>query len=152
LAVLPTGDNTRADFESVLLRLNRNGRYNSSRPEGTTKKDWKMTKKMIERRLQALELCSQRHALVSLTERLDFRRRIMKRACGSCPEYDRETNSLPERCLIFVKDCPQIVAAEDVECATLDLNDPLQKALWDHVKDGRLRLLARQAAKSGDTA
>jgi hypothetical protein len=104
-----------------------------------------MTKKMIETRLKTLELRSQRHApLVSLTERLGFRRRIMSRACGPCPEYDRETNSMPEHCFTFVKECPQVVAAEDVECATLDLNDSLQKALFDHVKNGRLRLLARQ--------
>jgi hypothetical protein len=112
-----------------------------------------MTKKMIETRLKTLELRSPRHApLVSLTERLGFRRRIMSRACGSCPEYDRETNSLPEKCLIFMKDCPQVVAAEDVECAALDLNDPLQKALFNHVKKGRLMLSMRQAASSGAAA
>lgn len=70
----------------------------------------------------------------------------MIRACGSCPEYDREANALPEKCLILVADCPRIVAAEEVECATLDLNDPLQKALFDNVKKDRLRLLARQVA------
>lgn len=47
----------------------------------------------------------------------------MKRACGSCQEYDRETNSLPERCLIFVKKCSRIVAAEEVECEKLDLDN-----------------------------
>jgi hypothetical protein len=110
-----------------------------------------MTKKTIEKRLQTLESHSQRHTpLVSLPERLDFRRRIMIRACGSCPEYDRETNSLPERCLILVADCPRIAAAEEIECKTLDLDNPLQKALFDHVKKGRLRLLARQAAASGE--
>lgn len=70
----------------------------------------------------------------------------MIRACGSCPDYDREANSLPEKCLTCVAECQRVVAAEEVECATLDLNDPLQKALFDHVKKDRLRLLARQVA------
>jgi hypothetical protein len=74
----------------------------------------------------------------------------MTRACGSCPDYDREANSLPEKCLILVADCPRIVAAEYVECETLDLDNPLQKALFDHIKNGRSKLLARQAAISGD--
>lgn len=68
----------------------------------------------------------------------------MIRACGSCSERDREANSLPEKCLILVADCPRIVAAEEIESATLDLNDPLQKALFDHVKKSRLKRLARQ--------
>lgn len=74
----------------------------------------------------------------------------MKRACGSCREYDREANSLPEKCLMLVAHCPRIVSAEEIECATLNLNDPSEMALFDHVKNGRLRLVARQAALSGD--
>lgn len=44
------------------------------------------------------------------------------------------------------------MAAEDVECETLDLDNPLQKTLYDHVKKGRLKLLARQAAASNNAA
>jgi hypothetical protein len=47
---------------------------------------------------------------------------------------------------------PACWAAEEVECATLDLENPLQKALFLHMKKCRLRLLAWQTVASGDAA